>query len=534
MRKIKPAYWWLVPAIIVATVFAVAYVTGVTYAAEWVGNWDASTGYWDGTITYKFDDTGQEAWTEAEKNVVREAIKEWEDLPDSDIDFEEVTDSADITLKWDDPPTGDGETAGEMTGGDDGNPPTGVNFNPAPDAGWHVDDDPTTGEPIPGGKWDLVSVAKHEIGHVLGLKHSFGDSEVMDTWGPGDRQRLTESDQRAAENLYPIVAPEDIVPAGFDLFETDSSTSFQDFSETPIPAGFFDQGSEPFVGRITFEGVPIDPAQLGTTDTIVERQTDALLPPPYPSSDTIPIELVELSLVSVEPIVVQVGRTTQVWDVNVGVSRVVNSTGEMTITKVDNGGGTFSSTLYVQPVFTFTRLKDGAVRQLDTGALRLPPLEFVAKDVPWRRTCPPEVLEVPGVTTEFFCASVDDEGKVLTEEQARLAKHGVKPGQPASPFTITDDGFRLTYTGPLQAQTGGTLKATFQIITPDGKPARGTLVASLGDPPSDPMASHTSGELDAEGKVTLFFDVKWPAGNTKLWFAHLDKVYEIIEITITP
>lgn len=241
----------------------------------------------------------------------------------------------------------------------------------------------------------------------------------------------------AAENLYPIVAPEDIVPAGFDLFETDSSTSFYDFSQTPIPADFFGPGSDPFTGSVEMGGKEIDPDQLGTTDTIVERLSVMHLPPPYPSSDMIPIELVELSLVSVEPIVVPVGRTIQVWNVNVGVSHVVDSKGEMTITKVNNEGGTFDSVLYVQPLFTFTRVADGAVRQLDTGALGLPPLEFVAKDVPWRRTCPPEVLKVPGVTTEFFCASVDDDGKVLTEQQARLAKHGVKPGQPAPPKTAT-------------------------------------------------------------------------------------------------
>ncbi|MBI3763653.1 MAG: hypothetical protein HY260_17560 [Chloroflexi bacterium] len=105
---------------------------------------------------------------------------------------------------------------------------------------------------------------------------------------------------------------------------------------------------------------------------------------------------------------------------------------------------------------------------------------------------------------------------------------------PTPPFITTGDGFRVTYTGPLQAQTGGRLEATFQIVTPDGLPAKGTLSASLGDPPSDPKASHASGELDAEGKVTLFFDVNWPAGTTKLYISHGGKVYQVTEITINP
>ncbi len=105
---------------------------------------------------------------------------------------------------------------------------------------------------------------------------------------------------------------------------------------------------------------------------------------------------------------------------------------------------------------------------------------------------------------------------------------------PKPPFIITIDGFRVTYTGPLQAQTGRTLEATFQIITPDGLPAKGTLDASLGDPPSDRKASHASGELDAEGKITLLFNVNWPAGTTKLYISFGGKVYEVTEITITP
>jgi len=108
------------------------------------------------------------------------------------------------------------------------------------------------------------------------------------------------------------------------------------------------------------------------------------------------------------------------------------------------------------------------------------------------------------------------------------------PTPPKPPVITTEDGFAIKYTGPLQARTGGQLEATFQIVTPDGKPAKGTLVASLGDPPSDPKATHARGQLDGDRKVVLIFEVKWPAGLTKLYVSHGGKVYEITEITISP
>lgn len=105
---------------------------------------------------------------------------------------------------------------------------------------------------------------------------------------------------------------------------------------------------------------------------------------------------------------------------------------------------------------------------------------------------------------------------------------------PVPPVIITKDGSRIVYTGPLQAQTNGTLEGTFQVTGPDGQPARGTLSATLGDPPSDPRASHCSGELDADGKHIVTFNVNWPAGVTKLYVSYGGEVYEVTEIMINP
>jgi hypothetical protein len=80
----------------------------------------------------------------------------------------------------------------------------------------------------------------------------------------------------------PVLAasPIDRVPAGLDYWQTLSSgATMYDFSNNAIPAGFFCNGSAPFKGRVNFEGVPIhtEPAGiLGTTDTVIERLSDAV------------------------------------------------------------------------------------------------------------------------------------------------------------------------------------------------------------------------------------------------------------------
>lgn len=99
---------------------------------------------------------------------------------------------------------------------------------------------------------------------------------------------------------------------------------------------------------------------------------------------------------------------------------------------------------------------------------------------------------------------------------------------------VTPHGFRIVYTGPMQVQANGMMEGTFQVTGPDNMPARGSLSATLGDPPSDPRASHSSGELDAEGRVSLVFLVNWPAGTTKLFVSYQGVVYEVADIGVNP
>ena len=108
------------------------------------------------------------------------------------------------------------------------------------------------------------------------------------------------------------------ISAGSDLWVTvgGGGQTYQDFSETPIPADFFGTGSEPFSERIEFEGQSIDPSLGLSVDTVIQRMGDAVLNGPG-SEATVPIELVALGLQSTQPITVMInGQETQ-WFVEV-------------------------------------------------------------------------------------------------------------------------------------------------------------------------------------------------------------------------
>lgn len=197
-------------------------------------------------------------------------------------------------------------------------------------------------------------------------------------------------------------------PAGLDLFETDPAiTHFKFDKEFTIPAGFFDQDSKPFAGTVAFKGVPIGSFRgqpTGAADTIVERKTGVSLSASHASAKIL-IEVVALSVESVEPIRVQVGQAWQLWKVKVELSPSRRSEGTMKIKRVDENGGTFDSEFAVFALFTFTRQGDGTatpikvayapqsainVRQLDVGAQKLSSksicrLTLTARKVPCQR-----------------------------------------------------------------------------------------------------------------------------------------------------
>lgn len=210
-----------------------------------------------------------------------------------------------------------------------------------------------------------------------------------------------------------------------------------DFSSAPIPADFFGPGSDPFDGIIYFQGDPIAPSSLGQTDVLVLRSADPFdrTDAPGPTMVTVPIEIVELSLRSVEPITVTAPGGPTFWDVHV-VLPGPQVPGDMVATKTHANGGLFDSVLPVQPVFTFTNVDDPS----DMRSLAAPaPFILEFQDVPWVHDIGPslQVFVPPGAN--FIPGVVEVvPGDPNTQQLAPVTGQSVPaPGMPLVEHTVS-------------------------------------------------------------------------------------------------
>jgi len=286
-----------------------------------------------------------------------------------------------------------------------------------------------------------------------------------------------------------------IINPGMDLWTTPpGGVSYQEFPPSnPLPPGFFGPGSDPFIGHLELQGDPLQtmpPGILGPADTIVVRPQIAELP----SNNIVPVQIVALSLVSIQPITVTYdgGQNPELWDVRVSLSSSnAQPQGQIIIQAgpCDNGGGTFESTLPVLPRFVFTRVGDGSNVVVDPG----PPIIFQSADGFWLPhdpgfgvvtapgdsfqvdhdgnpdTPPRELLPLgpynfyPGLRgahCQPLCADPPTFLKRMTHEQSLLAQHGILPPLPPGPDSdgdgIPDDCDNCpTIPNPMQEDTNG-------------------------------------------------------------------------------
>lgn len=193
----------------------------------------------------------------------------------------------------------------------------------------------------------------------------------------------------------------DDVLAGFDYFMSVPGNGT--YTHTFESGTWFNfTGLVPGLTFVDFEGVPVGP---GDTDTIVERLDDAIFPfegtnhwpgDPTPGTDTlIDIELVALSLKSIEPVVV--GGYT--YDIFISLDPLIGSPGWMELqhqwadSNDPNPEGTFDSLINVWADIAFIPLSGGEPFQLDIDGVPLESQDSLWSHTPGGGFDVPQILE---------------------------------------------------------------------------------------------------------------------------------------------
>jgi hypothetical protein len=178
--------------------------------------------------------------------------------------------------------------------------------------------------------------------------------------------------------LSPLAA-DPLIQRGTDIFTTmGNGKTFYDFADSPIPAGFFCQGSKVFTGRVAFKGLPLateTPGQLRGSDTIIERLDDAVFDTKGVARTR--VQFRALSLVSTAPIKTNCGAF-HVYVSLAGQQRVTS----MRIRRTQEGGGTFAAPLAVDARMVFISVKPAqkkTARKLELVGR----FTFPANPVPW-------------------------------------------------------------------------------------------------------------------------------------------------------
>jgi len=179
-------------------------------------------------------------------------------------------------------------------------------------------------------------------------------------------------------SLSPLAA-ETSIRRGIDVFATTANgTSYYDFAQNPIPAGFFCASSKAFTGRVALKGLPLATGaqgQIGIADTVIERLDDANF-----DANGVAVTRIQfraLSMVSIAPIKTACGS----YHAYVSLAGKQRTT-TMTIYRTEEGGGNFVAPLAVNARLTFIPVKP--LRTKNARALVLTgSFTFPASALPW-------------------------------------------------------------------------------------------------------------------------------------------------------
>jgi len=169
----------------------------------------ASGGKWPtNTVTYRFVSGTDDLAGDTERDIVRQALGVWAAV--TPLTFTEVsgTAAADILISWVSGDHGDGspfDGPGHVLAHAFFPPP--INPHPGIAGDTHFDDAETWATTHGGGNIDLLTVAIHEIGHALGLRHSTVSAAIMFPTYSGIKRTLDADDIQGMQSIYPAPAP---------------------------------------------------------------------------------------------------------------------------------------------------------------------------------------------------------------------------------------------------------------------------------------------------------------------------------------
>lgn len=229
--------------------------------------------------------------------------------------------------------------------------------------------------------------------------------------------------------------------AGIDVWTTaNDGNTYVDFTDNPLPAGFFCSGSQAFSQKIGLKGSPIattPSGALGSTDTIVERVNAVNLGNGQGST---PIRVKAISFVNRSPIVVPGCSDTFSAKVTLNGTAPL---GSMTIRRSGASGGTFDSNFAVPGKIVFTNNTTSI--PISTPATETVGLQTT--NAPWAGSVGNNGIAYPNPVT------IDTDGNGVPDYTAPGTTPGFAPGwwtgcNPPCPVKIDHNGPHPTWPLP--------------------------------------------------------------------------------------